>query len=122
MSKDLIIEKPYAEIRRVAKSKDQGQPARIRLYRSSPYGLTLQVRVPKPKSVIYSSTMVTVDELRQMLTYAKAQWPDATRPQGQSLDIARLIKFMREEAASATDERESWFTATGDALERLANA
>ena len=33
-------------------------------------------------------------------------------------DIDRLVKFMREEAANATDERESWFTETGDALER----
>ena len=32
-------------------------------------------------------------------------------------DTDRLIKFMREEAAIATDERESWFTATAAALE-----
>ena len=33
-------------------------------------------------------------------------------------DTDRLIQFMREEAANATDERELWFAATGDALER----
>ena len=34
-------------------------------------------------------------------------------------DTDRLIKFMREEQAGSTDERESWFKATGDAIETL---
>jgi len=33
-------------------------------------------------------------------------------------DIDRLIEFMHEEVVNAEDERESWFHATGDALDR----
>ncbi|KKK61652.1 hypothetical protein LCGC14_3012170 [marine sediment metagenome] len=48
----------------------------------------------------------------------KLDWPMCALGQLPMNDIDRLVKFMREEAANATDERESWFTATGDALER----
>ena len=37
-------------------------------------------------------------------------------------DSDRLIKFMRDEAANADDERESWFNATADELNRLKTA
>ena len=76
---DLIIEKPYAEIRPIPKRhlKDNGrnETSRIRFYRGAPGGMTLQIRIPKAKTVMMSSVTVTVDELRQMLAYAEAQWP-----------------------------------------------
>ena len=76
--KDLLIDKPHAEVRTLKAQHHQpeidSKMPRLRLYRSSPYGMTLQVRVPKSKTVQYSSVGVTVDELRQMLTYAEAQW------------------------------------------------
>ena len=49
----------------------------------------------------------------------KLDWPMCALGQLPMNDIDRLVKFMREEAANATDERESWFTATGDALDGL---
>lgn len=82
MIADLIIEKPYAEIKTLKKhvlqNDGRDETARIRLYRSDPYSMTLQVRVPKTKTLVYSSVNVTVQELRDMLAYAEAQWPSST--------------------------------------------
>lgn len=80
---DLFIDKPHAEIRALpltdySQQEIRNRMPRIRLYRSSPAALTLQVRVPKTKTLAFSSVNVTVDELREMLTYAEAQWPSST--------------------------------------------
>ena len=77
---DLIIEKPYAEIRSIPmkqlQNNGQDETPRIRFWRSSPGAMTFQVRLPKAKTLMMSNGTVTIEELRQMLAYAEAQWPD----------------------------------------------
>ena len=80
MAENLFIDKPYAEIRSIKLTEHSQQEIRnrmprIRLYRSSPGSMTLQVRVPKTKTLVFSNVNVTVQELRDMLAYAEAQWP-----------------------------------------------
>ena len=76
---DLRLDKPYAEIRAIKRSRDLSIWALakgVRLYRESPTHMRLQIRVPTAKTVKIAGVTLTPDELRQMADYADSCWPE----------------------------------------------